>query len=401
MDGRARRIALCLGAIAALGPFAMDMYLAAMPSMSAHFRAAEGEIELSVRAFFIGFCAGQLVLGPVSDRTGRKPVIFFGLGCFFAGAVGCIFAPDLRVLEAFRVLQGFGGSIGMVIAMASVRDLFTGAAAAQMMGMVSIVLGLAPVLAPVIGGAIVTVAPWEAIFALLAVMAAAVFVLVWRGMPEPRDPEMCRSSHPSRAFGTYLRLLVARDFIPYAGAMALTQAGLFAYLAGASMVLMTVYGLSPLGFAVAFGINAFGIAVLAQTTGRLVGRFGAVRLARMAVLFRAAVGLAMLLAALTGTVPLPLFLVLCFFFIASLGIVFPSASILALEKQGQNAGAAAALMGALGFGAGALMSALVSRLADGTAVPLLVLLALTAFAAAACSLGFARREAPVVVPRRA
>lgn len=374
MERHHKVLAACFGAISALGPLAMDMYLAAMPSMAAHFGAEHGRIELSVMAFFVGFCLGQLVLGPVSDRTGRKPVVLIGIALYCAASLGCMVAGSLNQLIFWRVVQGVGGSVGMVIAMASIRDLFTGAMAARLLSMVVMVLGLAPVIAPILGSAILMVAPWQVIFATLAGLSGLVLLAVFLLLPETRSPEARAMSHPTRALGTYAMLLFRKDYIPYAGTMAIVQGGFFGYIAVASVVLMSVYGLSPMAFALVFASNALGLAICSRICGGLTEKLGAVRITRRANLFRAVVGLVLGGWALTGTLPLVAFVVLCFLLVASLGFVMPSCSVLSLERQGQHAGAAAALMGALGFGAGAVVSALAGMLADGTAMPISVLL---------------------------
>ncbi|WP_375690738.1 multidrug effflux MFS transporter [Pseudooceanicola sp. LIPI14-2-Ac024] len=385
MERHHRVLATCFGAISALGPLALDMYLSAMPTMAAEFGAAEGRIEQSVMVFFLGFCLGQLVFGPLSDRTGRKPVVLIGLTLYLVASVGAASAGTLDQFIAWRALQGIGGSVGMVIAMASIRDLFTGAMAAKLLSMVVMVLGLAPVVAPILGSAILAVAPWQAIFALQAVIAALVLLVVWRAMPETRSPEARQASRPSRAFGTYIRLLFDRSFIPYAGTMALSQGGFFAYISVISVVLISVFGVSTFWFSIIFAGNALGLAVTSQVAGRLVARVGAMRLARMACLFRGGVAVVMIALVVTGGLTLPWFVGLCFLLVASLGCVMPCCSVLALERQGQNAGVASALMGALGFGCGAVVSGLVAALSDGTAAPIAILLSASALLALAVS----------------
>lgn len=374
MDRDSRVLAICLGAIAAIGPLAMDMYLAAMPSMAADLGAKEGEIELSVMAFFVGFCAGQLVLGPTSDRTGRKPVVFLGLALFILASLGCVFAGSVHQLMAWRLIQGVGGSIGMVIAMSSVRDRFRGPEAAKMMGMVVIVLGLAPVIAPMLGSGLLLILPWQAIFIALALVAAAILVMVAVLMPETRSAEMRAQSRPSQALKTYGKLLFNRDFMPYAGGLALTQGGFFAYISAASVVMISYYGMDPFAFSVAFAINAIGLTVMAKTGAGLVVRIGGVKLARSAMIFRAVIAVIMLAMQLSGLLTLVSFLILCFLIVASLGLVMPSCSMLALDKQGANAGTASALMGAMGFGMGALGSLAVGLLTDGSDFALVLVL---------------------------
>lgn len=394
MEKQHRTLAVCFGAISALGPLALDMYLSAMPVMAEEFGAAEGRIELTVMAFFIGFCVGQLVMGPLSDRIGRKPVVLAGLALFALASVACVFSASVEQFIGWRVVQGVGGSVGLTIAMASIRDLFTGVMAARLLSRVIMVLGLAPIIAPILGSAMLMAFPWRAIFWLQAALAVLVLIAIVFQLPETRSPEARRESHPLRALGTYARLLFKRDYISFAGATALAQAGFFGYLSAASVVLIGSYGLSPMSFSLAFAANAVGLAVGSQVSGRLAARFGALNVARGAILFRGVVAVLLVATALTVGLSLPVFIVFCFLLIASLGIVMPCCSVLALEHQGRDSGTASALMGALGFGVGALVSFLVGVMADGTARPVSLLLAATALIPLLISiLAFPRQEA--------
>lgn len=378
MESQHRTLAICFGAISALGPLALDMYLSAMPVMAEELGAAEGRIELTVMAFFVGFCLGQLVMGPLSDKVGRKPVVIAGLILFGLASVACVFAATVEQFIGFRVVQGVGGSVGMAIAMAAIRDLFTGAMAARLLSMVIMVLGLAPIIAPILGSVMLMVLPWQAIFWFQAVLTALILLAVIFLLPETRTPDARHESHPLRALATYARLLVRQDYISFAGVMALAQAGFFGYLTAASVVLISTYGLSPLTFSIVFAANAIGLAIGSQIGGRLAARFGALKVARHATLFRGVVAVVLAAVALTGLLSLPVFIGLCFLLIASLGLVMPCCSVLALEHQGRDSGTASALMGALGFGFGSVISLLVGMMADGTAVPVSILLAGTA-----------------------
>lgn len=388
MDRRLRLLTLCLGMVACIGPLAIDMYLPAMPAMAADLGAAEGEIELSFMGFFLGFCFGQLFFGPLSDRIGRKPVIFIGMGLFAFASIGCILSGSAQQLALWRTLQGVGGSIGMVITISSVRDLFSGAQAARMMGFVISIFGIAPIVAPLLGGLIVQTMPWQMIFVFLAAFALAVIALVALVMPETRSPEMRAASRPSEALSHYVRLLGDRHFIPFAAASAFATGGLFAYVAGAPFILMEIYGLTPMQFSLLFGVNAMGMVIFSQMSGRIIARVGPARAGQGAMAVRAVAGILILLLYMAGTLPLALLGLLLFFYLGTHGIIMPASNILALDRQQAIGGTAAALIGALGFGGGAVASAVISAMADGTALPTLIILAAMASVATLIALAF-------------
>lgn len=394
MERQHRTLAVCFGAISALGPLALDMYLAAMPAMMREFAVDARQIERTVMAFFVGFCLGQLVMGPVSDRAGRKPVVIAGLVLFCVASAGCMLATSVAQLSGWRILQGVGGSVGLVIAMASIRDLFAGAAAARLLSLVVMVLGLAPVIAPVAGSMLLSVLPWRAIFAVLMALSAAVLLVVIFLMPETRSPQARKASSPWRAPLIWARLLRRGDYIVPAGAMALGQGGFFGYISVASLVLMTIYGLSPLQFSAVFAANALALALASQLGGLMVGRHGPRKVARAAILFRAVVAVVLAVAAFCGLLTLPVFVGLFFLLIASLGFVMPACSVMALEHQAQDAGVASALMGALGFGAGAAVTAITGLMADGTAGPISLAIAATALLSLAIGAAGFRKQKP-------
>nr|WP_299502284.1 multidrug effflux MFS transporter [uncultured Rhizobium sp.] len=385
MDKKTLLIAITLGALSALGPLATDMYLGALPVMAGDFAATDAQIQMSVMTFFAGFTLGQLFYGPISDKTGRKPVVYVALVIFALGSVGCLLAATTNQLLAFRFLQGIGGSIGMVISTAVIRDMFTGAAATRLMSLVVMVLGISPILAPLIGSLILEVGSWRIIFAVLAAFSLLCAVLISTLLPETRMVELRAQSKPSQALKWYGHLLVSHSFIPYAGTLALVQGGFFAYIAGSSFVLINLYGLSPLAYSLVFGLNAVGLGIGTQIAARLSQKIGNRGIVKASTLVYAAAAMALLVLHLTGAADLIVVCVVLFVLVTALGGIMPSCNILAMEAHGAISGTAAALMGALGFGAGAVASFAIGILADGSAMPLFVVIAAFALAAACIS----------------
>lgn len=375
MDKKTLPIAISLGAICALGPLGTDMYLGAMPQMSADLGAPAADVQMSVMSFFLGFTIGQLFYGPISDRTGRKPMIYLALGIYLIASIGCIFAATADQLLVWRFAQGIGGSIGMVISTAVVRDLYTGIMAAKLMSLVVLVLGIAPIIAPLIGSLILEFAEWRYIFALLAAFSVAAAALVYWRLPETRMQELRAGSKPTDALKHYAHLLVSRRFIPFAGTLALVQGGFFAYIAGSSFVMINIYGLSPLVYSIIFGVNAIGLGIGTQVAASQMKRFGPKTIVKAATLVYAAAALLLLALEMTGLSGLWQVCLLLFVIVSALGAIMPSCNLLSMEAHGANAGTAAALMGGLGFGAGALGSFLIGISEDGSAVPMVAVIA--------------------------
>jgi len=373
-----RALPLLLAALTATGPLGIDMYLPAIPQMAAEFGTSEGAIMLSLMTFFLGLMAGQLVYGPLSDKYGRRPLIFVGMSVFVLGAVGCALAPSLPALHAWRLVQGLGGSIGMVIAFAIIKDLFNGAAMGKMMSLVLAVLGLAPVLAPLAGNGLLALDSWRLIFWALAAWGVLVMLATAVMLPESRSPQ-ARAGYPlGRIAHTYLAILRDGRFIPYAATLVVAQAGFFAYIAGSSTVLIRHYGLTPTAFSLLFALNALGIVVAAILNPRLHAAWGVVRTYRRANTGYALVMLALLACFAAGITHLAVLCAGLFVAVALLGLIMPSGSQLALSEQGPVAGTASALMGAMQFGAGALVSALTALLIASSSAGLVQVMALCA-----------------------
>jgi len=369
-------IILCLGALAVFGPLATDMYIAALPAIAHTLSVTEGDIQLSVMGYFIGFTLGQLFWGPFADRFGRKRAALIAVVIFGLASFGCAFAPNLNALILFRFLEGVGGAVGMVVALSVVRDLFTGNEAAKMMGMTSLVMGIAPVLAPFGGSLILKAANWQAIFGFLGVFSIFAFALVAFKLPETLKPETRQRVSPLGLLKTYGGLLRKRSFISFAGTGALLQASFFAYITGSASVLISIYGMSPTTFSLVFGLNAIGMGIGVQVNTRLMGFISPRQSLRLAIGLNAACGLVLVVLQQAGLAELLPVCILFFVLVASMGAIMPTCNMLAMEDNGRNAGSAAALVGALGFGGGAVAGALLGVFADGSAMPLFAVMAL-------------------------
>jgi DHA1 family bicyclomycin/chloramphenicol resistance-like MFS transporter len=276
------KLAIALGAMTALGPLAIDMYVPAMPDMAQDLATSDGAIHRSAMSFFFGFMLGQLVYGPLSDRFGRRYVVLSALSIFLVASVGSTMSGSVESLVVWRLVQGFGGAAGMSMAIAITRDLYVGKEAGRMMSLIMMVMGLAPILAPLLGSAIITIAPWPVIFLVLVFFALLAMTLTLLWVPETLPPAD-RNKSSGNVLTHYWQLLISQSFMPYAGTLALIQGAFFAYIVGSSFVIIKVFGLSSTQYALLFGLNAIGLTVGTQLLGRLGERIGAHRLVRAAV----------------------------------------------------------------------------------------------------------------------
>lgn len=385
-------MAIGLACITALAPLATDMYLPALPLIADALNTTDGAVSYSAMTFFAGFTVGQLFYGPISDRVGRKPVVYFALGLFILGSLGTMLSQSIETMLIWRFIQGLGGSVGMVTSMAMVRDLYTGQTAAKLLAIIMMITGLAPIVAPMVGSLILLAAGWRSIFAFFVVFGVFSLLYIRFILPETRMEELRQNSRPGHAVIHYARLLTSSHFIPFAGTLALAQGAFFAYIGGSSAVFINMKGLSPQMFSLAFGFNAIGMAVGAQGGARLIGPLGARTVARIATCIYA-ISLISLLA-LELTVGAELWMMMTLFFVAmiAMGAILTNCNMLAMEAHGQIAGVAAALAGALGFGFGAIGTGLVSAFANGTAVPLFAIMSGFAIMAALVALTSFGRE---------
>ncbi|ATP43116.1 multidrug effflux MFS transporter [Pseudomonas sp. ITEM 17296] len=369
------RMVLILGALSAFGPLAIDFYLPAFPAMAQAFATDEKHVQATLAAYFLGLSIGQLAYGPVADRFGRRKPLLFGVALFTLASLACAYAPNLDTLVLARFVQALGGCAGMVLSRAIVSDKCDPVASAKVFSQLMLVMGLAPILAPMLGGVLVNLAGWQSIFLALSLFSAACLLAVSLGLPESLPADMPRQPL-SGALRQYLRLFNDRVFLGHALTGGIAIAGMFAYIAGSPFVFIKLYGVPAEHYGWLFGTNAAGFILVAQVNARLLAKRGPAFLLVRAVWMYLAAGLVLLgVAALRPSQLWPL-LVPLFVCIASLGCIIPNASACAMSGQGARAGSASALMGCLQFSVAAGAAALVGLLHDGSAVPMTLVISL-------------------------
>ncbi|RYY93809.1 MAG: Bcr/CflA family efflux MFS transporter [Comamonadaceae bacterium] len=391
MQGSFFRLALVLGLVSAVGPFAIDMYLPALPTIGQTLGASPGAVQASLIVFFLALGMGQVIYGPVSDMVGRKPPLYFGVALFIVGSIGCALAPTVEALIALRFLQGLGACAGMVVPRAIVRDLHTGNDAARLMSMLMLVFSVSPILAPLAGSLLIEAAGWRAVFWAVAVTGVLATVLLATSLPETRAPADRATSTVNGALQAYGLLLRDRRFLGLSLIGGFGIASFFAYLANSSFVLIDHYGLSPRQYSVAFAANAASFIGVSQLTSRLGMRFGLAPMVKLAVVAYAAVMAATLLLQLAGVDSLAVMLALLFVGYGFLGLVVPASMVLSMDDHGAIAGTASALGGTLHFVAGIAVMGLLSPFANGAPVPMLVGIATSAAIAMVLALRTLRR----------
>ena len=364
------KMALILGLISAIGPFAIDMYLPALPEIGQSLGAEVGKVQLTLTVFFLALGCGQLLYGPVSDMVGRKPPLYFGLGLFTLASIGCALTTNADVLITLRFLQGLGAAAGGAIPRAVVRDLHTGTEAAKLTSLLMLVFSVSPILAPLAGSGVIALAGWRAVFACVAVAAVACMVMVYRALDETRLPSQRVQSSLGSALRSYALLLRDAHYLGLVGIASGAMAGFFVFVAGSSFVFIDHYGFSPTQYSLAFSFNAVAFIGASQFTAALAKRFGLVTLVKFAATASGAFMLSLLIYFLAGGDRVEVLMGL--FFVASgfMGFVIPSASVLALDRHGAIAGTASALMGTLQMMGGALAMGVVSLFANGKPLPM-------------------------------
>jgi DHA1 family bicyclomycin/chloramphenicol resistance-like MFS transporter len=369
METRFLRNAITLGLLSAIGPFAIDMYLPALPDIGRNLHAGTSSVQMSLTVFFIALSLGQSVYGPLSDMIGRKAPLYLGLALFSIGSIGCALAPSVGTLIAFRFLQGIGACAGMVIPRAIVRDLHTGVDATRLMSLLMLVFSISPILAPLTGSFVIELGGWRAVFWAVLV-AAVVGCAILSTLAETRPPAARARSSIRGAVAAYGLLLRDRHFLGLAFIGAFGISSFFVYLSSSPFVLIEHYHLSPRLYSVCFSANAASFFAMAQLTGWLATRFGLRRLVRGGVIVYATVMLALLAVFASGVDSLYVLAAFLFVGYGCLGLVMPTTAVLALEEHGEIAGTASALMGTIQFVTGAVAMLFVGSFPNGTALPM-------------------------------
>ncbi|MBT2493362.1 Bcr/CflA family multidrug efflux MFS transporter [Streptomyces sp. ISL-96] len=395
-------VTLVLGGLTALPPLSMDMYLPALPEVTRSLRSPAATVQLTLTACLAGMALGQLVVGPMSDRFGRRKPLLLGMLVYVVATAICAFAPSTELLIAFRLLQGLAGAAGIVIARAVVRDLYDGVEMARFFSTLMLISGVAPVIAPVIGGQVLRLTDWRGIFVVLTGVGLVLTLVVWKWLHETLPVERRHEGGVGEALRTMRALFADRVFTGYVLAGGLAFAALFAYIAASPFVVQEIYGASPQTFSLLFGINSVGLIVVGQINGKLlVGRVSMDKVLATGLILIALASLALLLMTTgvfgrVGLVPVAAGL---FVLMSSMGLALPNTNALALMRTPHAAGSASALLGTSSFLIGAIASPLVGIAGESTAVPMAVVQLTCALASLTCFAALCRpwRRSPASV----
>ena len=363
-----------LGLLSAIAPLATDLYLPSFPEMTADLGTGASQVQLTLTAFLLGLTVGQLAFGPLSDRTGRRLPLLVGSALFVVAGIASTFAPSIAVLIAARLVLGFAGAAGMVLARAIVSDLSHGPAAARAFSLMMIIGGVAPVVAPVLGGVLTGAIGWRGllgiVLALSALMLLAVVVGIRETLPPARRAELLAER---RASGSALQSLRDRTYIGHTLCFGLAFGVMMAYISASPFVYQDLMGFGTVGYGLAFGLNALALMVVSALSARWVDTVGPARLLRLGLAIIVISAAAVLALVLLG-IPTIWLMIPLFTTVASLGLVFGNATALALGAVPRAAGTASAVLGAFQFGLGALVSPLVSLGGESTALPLAIIM---------------------------
>jgi len=366
---------ILMGALTALGPFTIDMYLPAFPAIQEGLQVSQGDVQRTLAAYLVGLACSQIFYGPLADRFGRKIPLMAGLLIYIAGSLGCALAPDTNWLMVWRFVQAMGAAAGIVIPRAVIRDHYDTQQAARALSLLMLIMGAAPIIAPLAGAQLLIVASWRAMFWLMLLLAGVLLFMVATRMRESLAPERVQSLSIANIVGNYRALLGHRRFIAHSLAGGFGQAGMFAYIIGSPHVFMKVFGVPSEYYGLYFGANAIALIGGAQISGRLLRTYRPVQLQRWAQHCLLASGVLVLVLSLSGFVTLGLLMACLIAFMASQGFVSPNSAALALSEQGSRLGAASALMGTLQFTIGAVAGFLLSTWQSDDTLPMATTLA--------------------------
>ncbi|GAA2069599.1 multidrug effflux MFS transporter [Microbacterium hatanonis] len=375
------------------GPISMDLYLPALPALTADLAAVTSVAQLTVTACLIGLAAGQLIAGPVSDRFGRRGILLIGVVMYVVTSALCAVSPTVELLIAARFVQGLAGGVGIVISQAAGRDIYAGGALIRFYGRLTVVGGFAAIIGPLLGGLLNTVIDWRGLFISLAVIGATILVIALWMFPETLPADRRTTGGFTHTVHDFRTLLCDRVFVGAVLNQGFLYAALFAYLAGSTFVLQDIYGLSPLGYALAFGLNSAGFMTFGYLAGRASERWSITGTLNTGILIAGAGALGLLASGLTA---MPLWVVIASLFLLAGGVAIssPPATTLALVNYPQMAGTASSLLGMVRFGFGGIAAPLVGVAGALSILPLGVVTTVAVFLAGAAYLLLAHKHIP-------
>jgi DHA1 family bicyclomycin/chloramphenicol resistance-like MFS transporter len=391
---RPAKVLLFCGPLAGLGSLCVDMYLPCLPDISRDLHASTSAIQGSLTTCLVGLALGQVLIGPVSDRLGRRPPLFFGLAAFAVAAAACALVPSIYAFLAFRFFQGLGAAAGIVISRAIVRDLYEGPAAARFFSMLMAVVGVGPLLAPQLGAFLLLLGSWRFLFAVLAVAGLLQLVAAYLFLPETLAAGNRNADGVAATAGAMRSVLTSRSFLVNGLAVGISFGAIFSYVAGAPFALENSYGLSPAQFSLAFGVNGGGLILASHVNGRLVGRLGPRRLFSCGAIGLAAGSVGLLFFLTTHLFGLFAVLACMFVVLSSNGFVSPNAMALALNDFPHAAGSASALLGVMQFSIGAAAAPVVGLAGPDNVLPMGLSMAIFGVSALAFRTVLSRRQVP-------
>ncbi len=372
-----------LAALMAFTSLSVDLYLPAMPQMA---KELQGEVELTVTGFLLGFTFGQLVWGAISDRIGRKLPMIMGIALFVIGSVGCALSESLSQMVFWRVFQAFGASTAPMLARAMVRDSFDKSRAVQILSTLMMIMAVAPIVGPLLGGQMIKFGSWHNLFWLLAIFGSLMWLAVF-ALPETHRLENRSQGRLGQTFASYFVLLKNPEFMRYTLCLTFFYAGQYTFIIGSPQVYITYFGISSEDYGWFFALNIVGVMILSFANRTLSQRFSIDRLLKTATAFSATMGVLMCLALSFDVGGFWLLVVLILGYFSMVGIIASCATVGALEGIPQMAGAGSALLGALQYGSGILSSVLLALFANGTPIVMIALMAIFAVISLAFAMG--------------
>ncbi|GAA2260496.1 Bcr/CflA family drug resistance efflux transporter [Streptomyces ruber] len=398
--GTAAGLVAVLAALTSVAPLATDMYVPGFPDMGDALGASSSAVQLTMTAFLAGLVVGQLLFGPLSDGLGRRRLLLGGTAGFVLFSLVCAVAPNVGVLIAARFLQGVAGAAGMVLARAVLTDRFHGADLPRYFAVLSQIMGVAPIAAPVLGGAILSVSTWRAVFAVLTVIGVLLLLAVLRKVPETLPPERRHGGGLAATFRAMGALLGRRAFMGYVLVLALVSAAMFAYIGGSSFVFENLHGVSSGMYSLVFAVNAVGMLIAGFLFSRLAGRVRLITLLVTGVGVAALGALAQTVLVLTAGETLAGTWITLFVTLCGVGLVFPSTMSIGQALARDTPGAASALLGGLQFLFGAVASPLVGVFGEDSSLPMALIMLVTVAAAGVALVALAQPWRGQGEPRR-